>query len=387
MSWLRTDRPAAPVNTATLRALMGQLETVFSATAEARRNIDQQLGTDASPPRTAALRNLKEATNQQIASLRAQISAAFQTTKAQATANRQQAARDFAASADGATYLQCLTAFAALAPSLNANGLAERINTALNDGLHAHAKAWSTIARLNPPSNPAGVLYLALDRAAADALTPAELASTLDGEYLDNAERRYNLFTNAQTDRRLEFAVDRGDGDLGGGQLRRAQHLCGSPDRSGHWRGGRPVMADTTNPPADQQDNTPQQSIPYARFKSVNDKYRAALTELATLRQAQQGSTPAVIDDNPPAATPTPSPTPVPNPEPSTDYRAQYEAAQAELAGMKLSRLRDRACVAHGIPLDLRVRHETTLSSVHLRLAAHRGEWRSRWQGYSLTDP
>jgi len=140
-------------------------------------------------------------------------------------------------------------------------------------------------------------------------------------------------------------------------------------------------MTDQNNAPTDPQptgDDAPQQTIPYSRFKSVNDKYRAALAELETLK-AQQAPTPT--GDNPPAANPPANPT-VPNPVPSADtpdYKTKYEAAQAELDSLKLSRLRDRACVAHGIPLDLSDKlagtNEATITADAIRL---RGFLRTR---------
>jgi len=228
-NWLRRDIPATKADTSQLRGLLAQIESVFSSTAESRRTIDKTLGTADSPPRTAALNNLKDATNQQIAALRQQIAQAFGAAKQAAQANRVKAGKDFHASAEGAQYLQALTAFAALAPHLDAVGLAARIDTALDNGLTAHARAWAEIARLNPPTNPDGALYLALDRAEAEALTPAELSATLDAEYLDQSERRFNLYANAQTKDRLAFALDQGDATHADGNFGPGRILDGEP--------------------------------------------------------------------------------------------------------------------------------------------------------------
>ena len=139
-------------------------------------------------------------------------------------------------------------------------------------------------------------------------------------------------------------------------------------------------MNEDQNPnPQPSNEPTPGQAIPYQRFKAVNDKYRAALAELEQLRAgnaapAATGDTTEGGDDG--GNTPTPAPAPAtppagnirnrpasgsgPNPSGSVanndgqpDYRAQYEAASAELAAMKIARSRDRAALAVGLPLEL----------------------------------
>ncbi len=73
--------------------------------------------------------------------------------------------------------------------------------------------------------------------------------------------------------------------------------------------------------------------VPYARFKAVNDKYRAALAELEAARQAKDGN------DN--------------GDDGGDDWKAKHDAAQAELSTLKQARMKDRAALAHGIPLEL----------------------------------
>ncbi len=89
------------------------------------------------------------------------------------------------------------------------------------------------------------------------------------------------------------------------------------------------MTANQTNDQTQQQQEE-RGPVPYSRFRAVNEKYRAALDELQALRdqQGQQGSE-------------------------AEDYRAKYDAAQAELSALKRARLQDRAALAHGIPLDI----------------------------------
>ncbi len=88
-------------------------------------------------------------------------------------------------------------------------------------------------------------------------------------------------------------------------------------------------MADNQN--EEQQQPEDGRAVPYARFKAVNDKYRAALAELEAARQAK--------DDN--------------GNDNGDDWKAKHDAAQAELSTLKQARMKDRAALAHGIPLEL----------------------------------
>ncbi len=116
-------------------------------------------------------------------------------------------------------------------------------------------------------------------------------------------------------------------------------------------------MPDTATPPIEPtNDDQPQQSIPYSRFKAILDRAKAAETELATLK-ATPAQQPPNLDSNTPQPTGDNSPTvPDVSPQSDQDYAAlqsQHDAVAAELASLKLARARDRACVAAGLPLEL----------------------------------
>jgi hypothetical protein len=215
-NWLQRDTPAAPINTGPIRGLLAKYEAVYATVAEQRRAIDKQLGTDDSPPRRAALTNLQDEANATIAQLRAQIADAFKAAHGQANANRQKAVRDFAASTDGAQYLAALGVFAQLAQSLDGKGIAARLDAALDAGLIGQARAWQDVAELHRSEKGTGALYMAIDRAKAGALTPAELLAQKEADYLANAERRYQLFATAQGDSRLRYALDGNDSHAAG---------------------------------------------------------------------------------------------------------------------------------------------------------------------------
>lgn len=102
-------------------------------------------------------------------------------------------------------------------------------------------------------------------------------------------------------------------------------------------------------PPAD---DAPQQSIPYSRFKQMLDRAKAAETELTALKASPPpaSNTPPPTGDNPPPSAPDVSPN---SDQDYTALQSKYDQVAAELASMKLSRTRDRAAVANGIPLDL----------------------------------
>ncbi len=86
----------------------------------------------------------------------------------------------------------------------------------------------------------------------------------------------------------------------------------------------------TGDTPADTDTLTVGSAVPYNRFREVNTKYRAAEKELAELRGQ--------------LANPQP---------PAEDYRERYETAAAEIAAMKLARMRDRLVHERGLPLGL----------------------------------
>jgi len=88
------------------------------------------------------------------------------------------------------------------------------------------------------------------------------------------------------------------------------------------------TMQQPNDGPQDEGTPTDSRTVPYQRFKSVNDKYRALEREAADLRT--QLATPA-----------------------DSDWQAKHDALAAELDGMKLARLKDRIVHAKGLPLDL----------------------------------
>ena len=91
-------------------------------------------------------------------------------------------------------------------------------------------------------------------------------------------------------------------------------------------------------------DDKPAQTVPYVRFRDVNEKRKAAESELAALKAQRD----AAGDDS----GANPAPVVVANQD-GEDFRAKYEAAAAELAAMKRARLQDRAAVLVGLPLEL----------------------------------
>ncbi len=111
-------------------------------------------------------------------------------------------------------------------------------------------------------------------------------------------------------------------------------------------------MTDQNN--EDQQQQEDGRAVPYARFKQVNDRYRAALAELEEARQGKE--------DN----------------DGGEDFRAKYEAAQAELSALKRARMQDRAALAHGVPLDIAHKidgdSEDDIMADAKRLAAYIGD-------------
>lgn len=104
-------------------------------------------------------------------------------------------------------------------------------------------------------------------------------------------------------------------------------------------------MTDSQNEQHDGDQGGDRGPVPYHRFKTINDRYRAALAELEALRQGQQGDSGAGSDKQDKAATVSH--------EDGDGWRAKYETVKAEADRLKKARLQDRAALAHGIPLDL----------------------------------
>ncbi len=100
-------------------------------------------------------------------------------------------------------------------------------------------------------------------------------------------------------------------------------------------------MTDQQN---DQQPTDDQggdgKTVPYTRFKQVNDRYRAALAELEAARQGKGG-------DGQPEGDSTAGVSQ------GQDIQAQLAAAQTEVAALKKARLQDKLALETGVPLDL----------------------------------
>lgn len=125
-------------------------------------------------------------------------------------------------------------------------------------------------------------------------------------------------------------------------------------------------MADTTNT-EQQEDPQPGRAVPYDRFKAISDRMKTAEAELARLQATptgEPGTTPGNTSRKGTDATGDPSPNPgvastaprtgnaLANPPAGDDWQAKHDALAAELSALKRSRLRDRAAVAKGLPLD-----------------------------------
>lgn len=111
-------------------------------------------------------------------------------------------------------------------------------------------------------------------------------------------------------------------------------------------------MTDTTSntQPAPNEDQ-PTPTVPYSRFSQVLTRAKAAEAELATLKagNSEVRSVPATRDDT----APSPSGVAPTAPADTTNWKAKYDATAAELRSLNQARLRDRAAVKVGLPLDM----------------------------------
>lgn len=211
-------------STSTIRSLLMQLEQHIGGIPAARADIDAVMGTPFSYPREAAIRNLAVSTRQKVAELRGQIAAAFDAAKAEAQQMRNDAARQFGQSTDGARYLSALAGYGAIASRMSADQLAERLNGAVAAGLVGETRAWRELAQLYTPRTLATgqpedtvTLRMALLASEDAAKSRLELAADAEASYLADAERRYRLWAgqvNSRIDRTLDGQKDYHPGSL-----------------------------------------------------------------------------------------------------------------------------------------------------------------------------
>jgi hypothetical protein len=230
-NWLeRQAVTVQPLDFGKVYATLNALEASYGAIREARKSVDHDFGREDSAPRRAQLRNIQAKAKATLDELRQQVKTQFAELQQQAAANRADAYKQFAQSGDGRHFREALAAFAPLAQTMPPDMLAAQIQNATAAGLTAEARAWSQLARMrfaasqgiddNPGQSryPSTALRLALENADNVARTPAEMQADDTIATVDNASRRFGVYSGTIDDR-LTVALSGQAGDVFAGNF------------------------------------------------------------------------------------------------------------------------------------------------------------------------
>lgn len=219
MNWLLPDPQTnyAPLDLSAVAARLTALEQSFSAVAQAKQGLDHSFSSVDSPQQRALLADLRAEADQAVARHTADIQDGFRQLLATAQANRQQAARDFAASPDGAQYLQGLAAFGTVAAHMPPDAVAAKLHSLIDAGLTGQARALAEVAAYTDDGSPQrATVSAAVQRAQREARTAAELTTDAEAAYIQNAADTFQAWT-ATIPSRLEDSINTGTDSYGVG--------------------------------------------------------------------------------------------------------------------------------------------------------------------------